>query len=486
MRRPRSEEHTSELQSQSFPTRRSSDLRGCQATRAQARGRRAEGFFSVPFQVVRLLAAGSRFLRSSQAIQDLRLRLPGDDEGRVRVEKGIVVSQCVDQTWIHALRGGGGRGLPPAGWEDRGVCGAPKEVLYLEAISALSRGVQLCRFRPRFHSFRLPTKLVEHFRPVRPRAFQGRVDFDESIEVVQLVQEAIRLRDRGDRLGDALPSGQEILHDSFPNGGDLRSFRWRGLANRTLRLIRKQVRPAPRTERRGVVERHLGAGKDGQLRSRIFAAANRAGRGVLVHRSAARVAQPGGAILLVDKSLEVLRESGLRGPDELHFTEGAGPRARPDEGSALRAQEQVIGILPWGPPKKPEEGVDLRGLEALDRCEFFARRGAESLVGREALRDPSGPFRTGTGDRTQPLEIALVHRRVGVGGLPKAGYIAAITPSVHFLNMTVRRSASRRWRTGPAGPRTARAGGPRRIAGGGSSRPSGGAPGTPLPRPADG
>src|SRR2546421_4854717 len=56
------------------------------------------------------------------------------------------------------------------------------------------------------------------------------------------------------------------------------------------------------------------------------------------------------------------------------------------------------------------------------------------VVAREALRDPSRALRVGTGYRTQPFEVAVVHRREWVGVRLKARYIVAITPSSRFVN----------------------------------------------------
>src|SRR6266581_885931 len=86
--------------------------------------------------------------------------------------------------------------------------------------------------------------------------------------------------------------------------------------------------------------------------------------------------------------------------------------------------------------EKSQERVYKRGPESFDGRELLAGGGPEFIVRREARRDPSSALRVGAGDRTQPFEVALAHRREGVGVPVKTRCIVAITPSSHFVNMS--------------------------------------------------
>src|SRR5207247_10387616 len=86
--------------------------------------------------------------------------------------------------------------------------------------------------------------------------------------------------------------------------------------------------------------------------------------------------------------------------------------------------------------EKNQERVHERGGESLHGCELLAGGRPEFVVRREAGRDPPSALRVGAGDRTQPFEIALVHRREWADVLPKARCNVAITPSSQLVNLS--------------------------------------------------
>src|SRR5437899_9729948 len=78
-------------------------------------------------------------------------------------------------------------------------------------------------------------------------------------------------------------------------------------------------------------------------------------------------------------------------------------------------------------------------------------RGLQPFERGEALGDAAGLCLAEPRESDQPLEIALVHRRVGVHVLLKARCIVRITPSIQSVNMAFRRATSRRSRRDPPG-----------------------------------
>src|SRR5439155_26659843 len=105
--------------------------------------------------------------------------------------------------------------------------------------------------------------------------------------------------------------------------------------------------------------------------------------------------------------------------------------------TALGTKEQMFGgITNRLSSEKKQELVHERGGESLHGRELLEGGRPEFVVRREAGRDPPSALRVGAGDRTQPFEIALVHRREWVGVLPKARCNVAITASSQFGNMS--------------------------------------------------
>src|SRR5207245_455235 len=80
---------------------------------------------------------------------------------------------------------------------------------------------------------------------------------------------------------------------------------------------------------------------------------------------------------------------------------------------------------------------------------FVWGRGLHPFERGEALGDAAGLCLAEPRESDQPLEIALVHRRVGVHVLLKARCIVRITPSIQSVNMAFRRATSRRSRRDP-------------------------------------
>src|SRR5205823_13010856 len=106
-------------------------------------------------------------------------------------------------------------------------------------------------------------------------------------------------------------------------------FRDRAPANRAFRLVGEEVRSTPRTEGRGVIERGVESGQEGQLLGRVSSMADPAGRRVLRHRGAAGLTNARGLVRLLQELIKALREIVLRRRVELDTAEGARSRLRP-------------------------------------------------------------------------------------------------------------------------------------------------------------
>src|SRR5207247_5370939 len=131
-----------------------------------------------------------------------------------------------------------------------------------------------------------------------------------------------------------------------------------------------------------------------------FAAAHAAGRVALPHRGAAREADAGGCVLVLEEGVELLPDRDVLGAAEFDAARRALRRARTDEGAAFRAQEQMAGrIALGGAMHQAVEGVRLARREAFDRREFVAARRTQQLVRGEALPDFLRLVRGPSGDR---------------------------------------------------------------------------------------
>src|SRR2546428_743227 len=157
---------------------------------------------------------------ATETLKELRLRLPGDDQGRVGAKQGLVMVEGFGEMDIDDLRGGSRRGLGPPRGDDRGIFGRTEDVLDLQSVPILPRGIQLRRLREGFGRLLRAAQLVEDLSPVRPGPFEGGIRFEESVVVFELLGESVRLRGRRTRRGHPLPAAQEVFHDALATGRD--------------------------------------------------------------------------------------------------------------------------------------------------------------------------------------------------------------------------------------------------------------------------
>src|SRR5467141_279541 len=252
----------------------------------------------------------------------------------------------------------------------------------------------------------------------------------------ELLGESVRLRGRRTRRGHPLPAAEEVFHDALATGRDFRRGGHGGPANRALWLIGEQVGAAPGAERSGLVKDRRESRQERELCRAVRSAAHGAGGHVFVHRRTAGLADSSRNVL-PQEVVQFRLEPGPRGSLELDPAEWTGRRAGSHKRTALGTEEQMLGrIAIRRSSKKSQERVHERGGEPLYGRELLAGGGPKFVVRREARRDPLSALRVGAGDRTQPFEVALVHRQEWVGMLPKARCNVAITPSSHFVNMS--------------------------------------------------
>src|SRR5437870_1194506 len=232
-----------------------------------------------------------------------------------------------------------------------------------------------------------------------------------------------------------MPAAKEVFQDALATGRDFRRGGHGGPADRALWLIGEQVGAAPGEERTGLVKNRRESRQECELGGAVLSAAHTARGRVFVHGRTAGLTDPSRDVL-TQEVIQFRRESSPRGPFELDPAERTGGRAGPYKRTTLGTKEQMFGgITIRRSSEKSQERVHERGGESLHGRELLAGGGPKFVVCSEARRDPPSALRVGAGDRTQPFEVALVHRRVWVAVLPKAPCNVAITASSHFLNM---------------------------------------------------
>src|SRR5207253_2883379 len=69
----------------------------------------------------------------------------------------------------------------------------PEDVLDLQPVPILSRGIQLRRLCEGFGRLLRAAQFVEDFRPVRPGPFEGGIRFQKSVVVFELLRKSVRL-----------------------------------------------------------------------------------------------------------------------------------------------------------------------------------------------------------------------------------------------------------------------------------------------------
>src|SRR5207249_3811404 len=86
---------------------------GREAAGPQAGDRRLEGSALRPLEPVRPFETIPGVVGTAESVEDLTLRPPGHNQGRVRAKQGVIVAERLDETRVDGLgRGGGGRLLP--------------------------------------------------------------------------------------------------------------------------------------------------------------------------------------------------------------------------------------------------------------------------------------------------------------------------------------------------------------------------------------
>ena len=103
---------------------------------------------------------------AAETFEELRLRLPSDDQGWVGTKEGIVMGEGFDQMRIDDLGGCGRRRLRPTRRDDGRVLGRSEDILDLEPIVILPCGIQLRRFGEGLRRLPSATHFVEDLRPV--------------------------------------------------------------------------------------------------------------------------------------------------------------------------------------------------------------------------------------------------------------------------------------------------------------------------------
>src|SRR6058998_3849231 len=102
---------------------------GRQAAGPQAGDRRLEGSALRPLEPVGPIETIPGLVGTAESVEDLPLRAPGNNQGRVRTEQGVVVAERLDEPRVDDLRRGSGGRLPPACREGRRIGGRAKDVL---------------------------------------------------------------------------------------------------------------------------------------------------------------------------------------------------------------------------------------------------------------------------------------------------------------------------------------------------------------------
>src|SRR5437667_243669 len=277
-----------------------------------------------------------------------------------------------DEMDIDDFRGRGRRGLGPPRGDDRGVFRRPEDVLDLQPVPILPRGIQLRRLCEGFGRLLRAAQFVEDFRPVRPGPFEGGIRFQKSVVVFELLRKSVRLRGRCARRGHPLPAAEEVFHDALATGRDFRRGGHGGPADRALWLIGEQVGPAPGAERTGLVEDRREGRQERELRGAVLSAAHDTGGRVFVHRRTAGLADPSRDVL-TQEVVQFRREPSPRGPFELDPAERTSRRARSYKRTALGTKEQMFGgITIRRSSEKNQERVHERGGESLHGCELLA------------------------------------------------------------------------------------------------------------------
>ena len=282
---------------------------------------------------VRPLEALAGLVDPAESVEDLTLRAPGHNQGRVRTEQGVVVAERVDESRVDGLRCGRGGRLPPSSGQGRRIGRGAKDVLDLQTVLFVFRWVQVRGFPQGIRGFGGSAQLLEDLRAVHPGALQRRVGVEEAVVVLELFLEAVRLREGRDGRGHPLPARQEVFHDAFRiRGRRGRLGRGDGRpADRAFRFIGEEVSAAPRTERRALVEARLEPGEECEFFGCVLTTAHPALRRLPAHPGATGETDPGRGIFLDDEVFDLIRQPRVGRGFEFHAAKRTRFRRSPGE-----------------------------------------------------------------------------------------------------------------------------------------------------------
>jgi len=355
--------------------------------------------------------AQPRLLLSAKPLEDLAPRAPRHGEAGVRVQQSLVVPQGLEETWVRLARRFRGLGLAPARRQEGQIALRLEDVQDLKAVLRVLCGLELRGLRKGFRSLDRAPHLREDSAPLRPDPREARVGLKELLALLEFLLEPLHLRLRR-RLADPLPSVQELLTEPMAVaavGGRLRDFEAGSATDEAFPLAFREVRTATVARAGGMIGDATEAGQEGNLPGCVFPAADVASRVARRHHGAAARAQdPWG--FLCEKCIDGLHRGGLF--IKRDAAEGTARRLETRKGTALGAEEQVaFGIPAPSRAGKTAEDLHVGGGEPFDRLQFLGRGRAEVLEGGEALHHPTRLLRREAGEETQPIEVALVHRR---------------------------------------------------------------------------